>query len=120
VDLPQWVSGPLRSFPGAGRLIPKQKTWKSSAYKKFLQGLDCAMCGHAGWDDNQIVVHHAIAIPGLNLGKMGGKANDSFGIPLHVTCHNEFHAHFEKYKEEQPLWLMKTLEMAVRHLAPTR
>jgi len=101
-------------------LIPKEKTWKSKDYRAYLQNLDCAMCGHEGWDSNQIIVHHAIAVPGLNLGKMGGKASDSYGIPLHVLCHNEFHAHFEKYKEEQPLWLMKTMEQSLRHYGPTR
>ena len=78
------------------------------------------MCGHKGWDDNQLIVHHAISVPGMNFGKMGGKASDSAGIPLHVLCHNDFHSAFPKHKEEQILWLTRILMRAVQHFVPKR
>ena len=74
------------------------------------------MCGHEGWADNQIVVHHAIGIPGLDLGKVAGKTHDSFGMPMHVLCHIEFHNHFDKYIQDQPLWLMRHLEAVIRKI----
>ena len=100
-------------------VFPKPTTWRSKKYKRWVETQDCMLCGHPGWDDNQIITHHAIGIPGLDLGKMGGKANDSFGIPLHVTCHRQFHDQFGKYKEDQIIWLIKTMEKAIRNFAPT-
>jgi hypothetical protein len=87
--------------------------------KKYLAWLaqnehECVMCGHEGWDDNQIIPHHAISIPGLALGGTGMKASDTLAMPMHVKCHIEFHAEFHKHKEEQPIWLMKSQERILR------
>ncbi|HAS36252.1 MAG TPA: hypothetical protein DCS15_07175 [Flavobacteriales bacterium] len=88
--------------------------------KKYLNWISqnehtCVICGEQGWDDNQIIAHHCISIPGLNLGGMGTKASDTFAIPMHVICHSDFHTHFDaQKKEEQPIWLMTFQEKVVR------
>ena len=90
----------------------KKKTYRSKKYLAWIRGEDnvCEMCGATGWEDNPLVAHHAISIPGLQLGMMGGKASDTFCLPLHALCHVEFHSHFDKYKWEQQIWLLRTLE----------
>jgi len=87
--------------------------------KKYLAWVaqndhECVMCGEKGWGDNEIIAHHAISIPGLALGGMGTKASDTLAMPMHVTCHAEFHAHFHKYKEVQHIWLMRFHEKTLR------
>ena len=94
----------------------KKRTYRSKKYLEWIRSEDnvCAMCDIGGYENNPLVAHHAISIPGLQLGMMGGKSSDTFCIPLHASCHVEFHLHFDKYKWEQPIWLMKTLERFAR------
>jgi 5-methylcytosine-specific restriction endonuclease McrA len=89
---------------------------KNKNYIKYLSNNDhqCVMCGATGWDDNQIIAHHAISIPGLQLGGMGTKASDTLAMPMHVICHHKFHTEFHHFKEEQPIWLIKWLEKMLR------
>ena len=70
------------------------------------------MCGHPGWDDNQLIAHHAIGM-GFG-GTTGGKASDSLAMPMHVICHNRFHQMPHEFKEEQWRWLIKTLDQSIR------
>ena len=96
--------------------LQKQKRFKSRKYLEWIRSDEnvCQMCGGSGYEVNPLVAHHAISVPGLQLGMMGGKASDTFAIPLHASCHVEFHLHFDKYKLDQPIWLMKTLEKFAR------
>jgi hypothetical protein len=122
VDIAETLVLLQTSFLWCADLIPKPSTWKSKVYKEWLISDEqvCSMCGHEGWADNQLIVHHGISVPGMNFGKMGGKASDSAGMPLHVLCHNNFHSEFPKHKEEQTIWLLKTLMKAVQAFVQTR
>ena len=60
---------------------PKDKTWRSEAYLKFIRSKPCLACG-AGAQ-----AHHE---PLGNSG-MAMKAPDSHAVPLCATCHNDRH-----------------------------
>ncbi|WP_105901416.1 DUF968 domain-containing protein [Vibrio gangliei] len=67
---------------------PKQLTWHSEKYLKFVRSLPCVVTGSNGTDSDPIVAHHLI---GHGEGKMGGKAHDLFTMPMLASVHQEFH-----------------------------
>jgi len=98
-------------------MLEKRKTWRNKAYLRWIteEHQKCVICGHQGWDDNQLIAHHAI---GMGLGGMtGGKASDSLAMPMHVRCHNRFHQTPHEFKEEQWRWLITTLDQAIQWFA---
>ncbi|WP_027697226.1 DUF968 domain-containing protein [Vibrio litoralis] len=67
---------------------PKQLTWRSEKYLKFVRSLPCCATGRVGSDSDPVVAHHLI---GHGEGKMGGKAHDFFVMPMLASVHQEFH-----------------------------
>ncbi|MGV3000766.1 DUF968 domain-containing protein [Vibrio sp. E150_018] len=67
---------------------PKQLTWQSEKYLKFIRSLPCCATGRHGTDSDPVVAHHLI---GHGEGKMGGKAHDLFTMPMLASVHQEFH-----------------------------
>ncbi|WP_417536318.1 DUF968 domain-containing protein [Methylophaga sp.] len=67
---------------------PKQLTWHSEKYLKFVRSLPCCATGRHGTDSDPVVAHHLI---GHGEGKMGGKAHDLFTMPMLASVHQEFH-----------------------------
>ncbi|RBM30505.1 DUF968 domain-containing protein [Vibrio tarriae] len=63
---------------------PKEKTWQSEKYLKFVRSLPCVITGKT----TDVVAHHLI---GHGEGKMAGKSHDLFTIPLHTDEHRKFH-----------------------------
>lgn len=90
--------------------------YQNKKYLEWVRTQDCVMCGHEGWDGNQIIAHHAISIPGLQIGAVGSKASDALVMPMHVLCHRKFHDQFHEYKQDQPIWLMKFLQKSLTYL----
>ncbi|MGL6025676.1 MAG: DUF968 domain-containing protein [Vibrio sp.] len=63
---------------------PKEITWHSERYLKFVRSLPCVVTGKS----DGVVAHHLI---GHGEGKMGGKAHDLFVFPLTADEHRKFH-----------------------------
>ena len=92
--------------------LQKQPRLELPDYIKWIRTLDCVICDQPGHDNNQIVPHHLIGIGGISMG-MGTKAGDEWAMPMHVTCHNYFHASGE-LAGEQWEWVARTLARAVQ------
>ena len=92
---------------------PKEVTWKSEAYLKFVRSLPCVITGKT----TDIVAHHLI---GHGEGKMGGKCHDLFTMPLHVDEHRKFHDDPKGWEElhgSQLIYLKRTIGMALSRSA---
>ncbi|EHZ2655979.1 DUF968 domain-containing protein [Vibrio vulnificus] len=63
---------------------PKEITWHSEKYLKFVRSLPCVITGKT----EGVVAHHLI---GHGEGKMGGKTHDLFTMPLAADEHRRFH-----------------------------
>ncbi len=90
--------------------------YQNKKYLDWVRTQPCVICGHEGHDGNQVIAHHAISIPGLQIGGVGTKAHDTLAMPMHVLCHRRFHDHFPDFKQDQPIWLMKFLQTALTNL----
>lgn len=90
--------------------------YQNKKYLNWVRTQPCVLCGHEGHDGNQVIAHHAISIPGLQIGGVGTKAHDTLAMPMHVLCHRRFHDHFHDFKQDQPIWLMKFLQIALTNL----
>jgi len=102
--------------------LQKQPCWCSEKYIKWVCTQDCVVCGYPGHDGNQIVPHHLKGV--ANVSGAGLKAGDNWAMPMHVKCHNWFHAVVLKNWTgeingivvaviDQPLWVARTLARAV-------
>lgn len=104
--------------------LQKQTRWENKDYRDWVCTQDCVVCGEPGHSDNQIVPHHIKGIG--HLSGAGLKAGDNWAMPMHVKCHNWFHAVVLKYGNgiwhvngidisvtDQPLWVARTLAKAV-------
>lgn len=63
---------------------PKEITWQSEKYLKFVRSLPCVVTGKT----QGVVAHHLI---GHGEGKMGAKTHDLFTFPLTAEEHRKFH-----------------------------
>ena len=61
--------------------IPKQTTYRSAAYRKFVASKPCCICG----TPHLIAAHHAAT------GSMGKKAGDEYCVPTCFECHFQLH-----------------------------
>ncbi|AGN34149.1 hypothetical protein VPPG_00024 [Vibrio phage VD1] len=63
---------------------PKELTWQSEKYLKFVRSLPCVVTGNT----EGVVAHHLIL---HGEGKLSGKAHDLFTFPLTAEEHRKFH-----------------------------
>ncbi|MFY3328554.1 DUF968 domain-containing protein [Vibrio fluvialis] len=63
---------------------PKEITWHSENYRKFVRALPCVITGKT----EGVVAHHLI---GHGEGEMGGKTHDLYTMPLVADEHSRFH-----------------------------
>ncbi|PNG64998.1 DUF968 domain-containing protein [Vibrio vulnificus] len=88
---------------------PKEKTWHSERYLKFVRSLPCVITGKT----SDVVAHHLI---GHGEGKMAGKSHDLFTIPLHTDEHRKFHDDpkaWEAKHDSQLYYVKQTIKKAL-------
>jgi hypothetical protein len=69
-------------------MFPKDKTWRSEKYLKFIRQQPCAYC----FKESHIEGSAAHHINGQNLGVgIGIKISDLYTIPLCARCHAAIH-----------------------------
>ena len=92
---------------------PKELSWRSEKYLKFVRSLPCVVTGRVGTGSDPVVAHHLI---GHGEGKMGGKAHDLFTMPMLASVHQEFHHDpkaWEKLHGSQLLYVKQTIKKAL-------
>jgi len=96
----------------------KEPRFKSKAYTDWVCTLNCVVCGGNGSPVNQIVPHHIKGVGGL--GGAGLKAPDNYTMPMHVTCHTNWHgdSHINQdLLENQWEWTARTQAAAIVAIA---
>jgi len=88
---------------------PKELTWHSEKYLKFVRSLPCVVTGKT----DGVVAHHLIL---HGEGKMGAKAHDLFAFPLTTDEHRKFHddpAGWERKHDSQLYYVKQTIKKAL-------
>ncbi|EMK6669896.1 DUF968 domain-containing protein [Vibrio fluvialis] len=88
---------------------PKEITWQSEKYLKFVRSLPCVVTGKT----EGVVAHHLIL---HGEGKMGAKAHDLFTMPLTADEHRKFHDDPKGWEEKygsQLFYVKQTIKRAL-------
>lgn len=88
---------------------PKELTWHSEKYLKFVRSLPCVITGRT----EGVVAHHLI---GHGEGKMAAKAHDLFTFPMTAEEHRKFHDDpkgWEAQHDSQLFYVKQTIKKAL-------
>ncbi|WP_019277115.1 DUF968 domain-containing protein [Vibrio coralliilyticus] len=88
---------------------PKELTWQSEKYLKFVRSLPCVVSGKT----EGVVAHHLIL---HGEGKMGSKTHDLFTFPLTADEHRKFHddpKEWEAKHGSQLFYVKQTIKRAL-------
>jgi hypothetical protein len=91
--------------------LQKTKRLESKIYRDWVCTLDCVICGAPGYAEDQIVAHHMKGVGYLS--GVSLRAGDEWSIPMHVTCHTEWHQAQITELTMQWEWVARTQARAI-------
>ena len=91
--------------------VPKPKRYSNPRYLDYVRGLPCASCGRIGPSDP----HHISWVEGT---RAGGKADDSYVLPLCRLCHQLEHEQYGMEKLEIATAMLRALKGYLERVDP--
>jgi len=89
---------------------PKDKQWKSTKYRNYINTMDCYFCGVPLREYGNKEPHHHKHSGGL-------RPSDQLLTNLCLKCHNEFHANESRFNERNEMSEYNWLDICINNLS---